>query len=127
MIKYFLVVLLLICILGSNHDPPRDWYIPVTATVYHAVAAQTDDTPHILADGTIIDVNRAGAYRYVGLSRDLFKVFAFGDTVRVDNAGEFDGLWVVRDKMNRRWKRRIDFLVDQDVHVMYHNVQLRRM
>lgn len=113
--------------LGSSHDPPQDFYIPVTATVYHAVRAQTDDTPHILADGTTIDVNRAGSYRFVGLSRDLFKVFSFGDTVRVSGAGEFDGLWVVRDKMNRRWRNRIDFLVDQDIHVMFHNVQLRRM
>jgi len=33
-------------------------------------------------------------------------------TVVVSNAGDMDGLWVIRDRMNKRWTKRIDFLVD---------------
>ena len=33
--------------------------------------------------------------------------------VVVSNAGEMNGLWVIRDRMNKRWTNRIDFLVDE--------------
>ena len=26
-----------------------------------------------------------------------------------------DGIWTVEDRMNKRWKNRIDFLVDYDI------------
>lgn len=88
----------------------------VTATVYFAIEAQTDSTPHITADGTHFDVNKAGEYRYCALSRDLLSrwggAFDYGDTIWVENAGKFTGTWIVRDSMHERWKKRIDFLVD---------------
>ena len=101
-------------------DP--DWvystWIDVTVTIYHAVEGQTDDTPHITADGTWIDVRNAGDYRYCALSRDLLSrwggIYSYGDMVYVQDAGHFSGFWIVKDTMHQRWKNRVDLLVDQD-------------
>ena len=101
-------------------DP--DWvypeYIDVTVTVYHAVESQTDDTPHITADGTVIDVRNAGQYRFCALSRNLLErwdgPYSYGDTVFVEGAGSLSGPWIVKDTMHKRWKNRVDLLVDVD-------------
>ena len=38
----------------------------------------------------------------------------FGD-VYVEGAGDMDGFWTIEDRMNKRWTKRIDFLVDYEV------------
>ena len=43
----------------------------VTVTMYHPVAGQTDDTPNITADGSVIKINNASEYRYVAVSRNM--------------------------------------------------------
>ena len=98
------------------------WVIPenvpdqVVVTIYHPDPKQTDDTPNILADGTKIDIHKAGRYRYCALSRDLLERwggnYAYGDTLILDGAGHFSGKWVVKDTMHPRWENRIDLLVD---------------
>ena len=87
----------------------------VTATMYHPVKGQTDKTPHITADGTRIDTRNAGKYRFVALSRDLLKrwggSFDYGDYIIVEGCnGKYDGIWQVKDTMNKRFSNRIDFL-----------------
>ena len=101
-------------------DP--EWVYPliigheVTVTVYHAVEGQTDSTPDVLADGTRIDITKAGQYRYCALSRDLLErwdgPYAYGDTIYLEGAGKFSGPWIVKDTMNKRFKMRMDLLVD---------------
>ncbi len=99
------------------------WVIPkeviqyeVTVTIYHAVPEQTDSTPDILADGTKIDLDKAGSYRYCALSRDLLSrwdgPYSYGDTVRIYGVEQFSGLWIVKDTMHPRWTNRVDLLVD---------------
>ena len=87
----------------------------VTATMYHPVKGQTDKTPHITADGTRIDTRNAGKYRFVALSRDLLDrwggPFNYGDYIIVEGCnGKYDGIWQVKDTMNKRFNNRIDFL-----------------
>lgn len=86
----------------------------ITATVYHPVKEQTDDTPHILADGTHFVIEKASEYRYIGISRDLLKhnggLLNLGDWVYIKGIDDLDGIYQVRDKMNKRWKKRIDIL-----------------
>jgi len=109
----------------------------VTATQYHAVPHQTDDTPHITADNTVIDIHDAASYRYVAMSRDLIKgdpqrgynsdaPFEFGDMIMVYNSRHYNGLWEVRDSMNRRWDNRIDFLVDVGDPLRKETVHIRK-
>ena len=33
----------------------------------------------------------------------------------VCGAGDLDGVWIVQDRMNSRWKNRIDFLVNKEL------------
>ena len=87
----------------------------VTATMYRPRPEETDDTPTITADGTIIDAVSAHTHRYVALSRDLLSrwgvPFDYGDYIIIENAGDHSGIWQVRDTMAPRWTKRVDFLM----------------
>lgn len=73
----------------------------VTATAYNSVRAQTDSTPHI---GACNEPIRQGV-NLLAVSPDLMKAgLTCGTKVKVEGFGEF----VVWDKMDDRWKRRID-------------------
>lgn len=92
----------------------KDVIETVIATVYHPVKKQTDNTPDILADGTKIIIDKASEYRYIGISYDLLEEYGgflnLGDWVYIEGTLDSDGVYQVRDKMNRRWKKRIDIL-----------------
>ena len=87
----------------------------VTVTMYHPVARQTDSTPNILADGTRIRVHKASEYRFIAVSRNLLRRFGgfldYGDFVLLKGTkGHKDGVYQVRDTMNKRFVNRIDVL-----------------
>ena len=85
----------------------------ITVTMYHPVSGQTDDTPNITADGTVIRINNASEYKYVAVSQNmLIRVggfLNFGDYVWLD-AGKKSGVYQVRDVMNKRFVNRVDIL-----------------
>lgn len=86
----------------------------VTATIYHADPSQTDSTPFITASGAIIEECCPADHRWIAVSRDLeHEGFVFGAKVRITGTDGFDGIWTVQDRMNKRWHRRIDLLVDK--------------
>lgn len=88
----------------------------VTATVYHAVEGQCDDSPLCTASGAnISSAESAYEHRYLAVSRDLLDVFPYGTRVEVSGCGELDGEWVVADTMNRRYKGYIDLLINPDM------------
>ena len=86
----------------------------VTVTMYHPVRSQTDSTPNILADGTRIRVHKASEYRFIAVSRNLLKrhggFLDYGDFVVLSGTGNKDGVYQVKDTMNKRWVNRIDIL-----------------
>lgn len=88
--------------------------INVTVTMYNPTREQTDRTPNELADGTKINPKKATSYRYVALSRDLLKrwggTFDYGDYIAIEGAGKNDGVYQVRDTMNKRFTNRVDIL-----------------
>ena len=85
----------------------------VTATIYHAVEEQCDDTPLITASMKHINPENPIGHRWIAVSRDLEPLgFTFDTKVCVENAGDLSGEWCVNDRMNERWVKRIDFLVD---------------
>lgn len=90
----------------------------ITGTYYNPVAAQCDGSPLVTADGSKIDVEKLEQckIRWVALSRDLLKrwggPFEHGDTIDVYHSNAaVSGKWVVHDVMNKRAKKKIDFLV----------------
>jgi 3D (Asp-Asp-Asp) domain-containing protein len=88
----------------------------VTATVYHAVEGQCDDSPLVTASGAkISSAESAYDHRYIAVSRDLLDVFPYGTMVEVSGCGELDGVYTVADTMNRRYKGYIDLLINPDM------------
>ena len=86
----------------------------VTVTMYQPVSYQTDSTPNILADGTRIRTRDASNYKFIAVSRNLLKRFGgfleFGDFVLLKGTDHKDGVYQVRDIMNKRFVNRIDIL-----------------
>ena len=86
----------------------------VTVTMYQPVRRQTDSTPNILADGTRIKTELASNYKFIAVSRNLLKRFGgwldYGDFVLLKGTTGKDGVYQVRDTMNKRWVNRIDIL-----------------
>ena len=90
--------------------------ILVTATIYHADPAQTDADYLTTASNKTINEADPQSHRWIAVSRDLEQHgFVFGAKVLVEGAGQLDGIWTVEDRMNKRWTKRIDFLVNKDV------------
>ena len=111
--KYFKHAIVCIGILLLSFSKPA---AEVTATIYHAVPGQTDDTPDRTATNFKIDLNNPAKHKIIAVSRDLEKIgFRMNTVVAVSNAGQMNGIYIIRDRMNRRWKKRIDFLVNEEM------------
>ena len=83
--------------------------IQVTATAYNSLAYQTNSNPLITAFG---DSLKPGL-KYIAVSRDLLKMGLKHNTpIKIEG---FDGVFLVKDKMNKRWKNRIDIYMGIDV------------
>ena len=113
--------------LNKNKDNVHN----VTVTMYHQVPEQTDSTPNITADGTVIKVDRASEYRYVAVSQNMLVknggFLKFGDYVWVD-AGKKSGVYQVRDVMNKSYTDRIDILEGVDVRAYkYDNARMVKL
>ena len=93
--------------------------IPVKVTMYQPVPRQTDSTPNILADGTRIKVGEASNYKFIAVSRNLLRRWGgfldYGDWILLRGTDHKDGVYQVRDTMNKRWVNRIDILESEDV------------
>lgn len=110
---------------GVNHRMPMskivvnkvvDTIYVVTATVYHAVEGQCDDSPLVTASGAAISsAESAYEHRYLAVSRDLLDVFPYGTMVEVSGCGELDGIYCVVDTMAKRFKGYVDILINPDM------------
>ena len=81
----------------------------VKASAYNSLAAQTNDQPTLTAWGDRL----TPGMKSIAVSRDLIEL-GLGHGVRVRIEG-LPGEYVVRDKMARRWKRKIDIYMGEDV------------
>ncbi len=87
-------------------------YEVVKVTMYTVDPKQTDNTPLITASGFEIDSLHPEKHRIIAVSRDLKRKYKFGTRVMVKGAGKWDGIYTINDVMNKRWKRKIDILVN---------------
>ena len=84
----------------------------VSLSTYKADTAETDSTPLVTASGFKLDSLNPKKHRVIAISRDLKALFAFGDKVILTNAGKFNGVWFIHDVMNKRYKNKIDILIN---------------
>ena len=91
---------------------PGDELESVHATVYHAVPEQCNSDPEHTAFNFKLDLRNPYAHRIIAVSRDLLKKYPKGTTVYVGGVGQYEGYYVVMDKMNKRYTKRIDILIN---------------
>jgi len=108
--------------------------LTVSASVYHPEPHQTDSTPFITADGSRINKSNPGKHRWLAVSRDLHARWGgdinFGDSLWVSGiSDELDGLYIVKDVMNRRFRNQVDILVGRKDRVMgyWKNVSIAKL
>ena len=106
----------------------------VTATAYQAVPGQTDDTPFVTADNSLIKPHYGSRKRWLALSNDLLKRwgghFEYGDRVRVQGISpQLDGIYTVHDTMNRRHRRCLDVLThpSEKVDIFTKGVKIQKV
>lgn len=83
----------------------------VTLTIYSPIIGETDSTPNITASGFKIDIDNPGKHNIIAVSRDLKRKWKFNQKVRIRKAGKYNGVYTIKDVMNKRHKKRIDILV----------------
>jgi 3D (Asp-Asp-Asp) domain-containing protein len=88
---------------------PAERSLVVTSTAYNSVRSQTDGNPSLGAWG---DRLRPGM-RVIAVSHDLLELgLTRGTPVRIEG---LPGEYTVLDKMGRRWRKRVDIYMGQDV------------
>lgn len=105
-----LIVLMFISTFSINVDEE------VVATVYNAVPSQTNSDPSHTASMFKLDLSNPYKHRIIAVSRDLLTKFPMGTRVRVEGTS-YDGIYVVEDKMNKRYTKRIDILINVGMRI----------
>ena len=106
----FLLVLFIITGCKDKVVDKYEWHsLTVTVTAYNSLAYQTSSEPNITAWGDSL----VPGMKCIAVSRDLIsRGLKHNTPVKIEG---FEGIFIVNDKMNKRWKNRIDIYMDNDV------------
>jgi len=106
-----LLLLLLVVIFCSNKKVD---VASVTATIYHADPRQCNADYLTTASLKKINPEAPEKHRWIAVSRDLEPLgFTMGTKVYIEGTDGLNGEWTIEDRMNKRWTKRIDFLVNK--------------
>ena len=101
-------------LLRQMDSMPEIIFQQVKATMYHPVEEQCDDTPLITADGSKIDPYKVSSWNWIAVSQHMLTrnggPLNYGDTVYIFGTDHKDGMYVIKDCMNKRKTNQIDFL-----------------
>ena len=109
-----------------------DWILvadDVEATVYNAVPGQCDDNPIYTASMFKLDLSDVLSHRIIAMERTFMKELGlvYGDVVKIEGTGQWDGVWQIQDTMNKRFagRKKIDFLVPNEIKLgKWQNINL---
>jgi 3D (Asp-Asp-Asp) domain-containing protein len=108
--------------------PPPLVEASVTLTTYSTCVEQTDSSPYVTASGFKLDSVNPKRHKVIAISRDLRRKFKFKDKVRIVGAGKYSGIYRVEDVMNKRFRNRVDVLVNpKDDGTKLSNVKIIRL
>jgi len=118
-------------LLKQMDSMPEVIFQQVRATMYHPVEEQCDDTPLITADGSKIDPYKVSNWNWIAVSQHMLTrnggPLNYGDTVYVFGTEHKDGMYVIKDCMNKRKTNQIDFLESLGTpQYLYDNVVIAR-
>ena len=92
---------------ADDAEPRRT--LSLTATAYNSVPDQTNSEPNIAAWGDSL----TPGMKVIAVSRDLLEIgLTRGAEVEIDG---IPGTFRVLDKMGRRWEKRIDIYMGDDI------------
>lgn len=98
----------------------------VTATTYKLTVRENGPYGNNMASGFRVNEKLPGNDRVIAVSRDLLKKYPFHSDVIIKGAGKLDGKWKVEDVMNKRFRKRIDFLLNWKVkHNKFNNITIK--
>lgn len=117
--KILLVILISSVFKGfSQNTGLNEWVLvaeDVEATVYNAVPEQCYGDPSYTASMFRLNMDDVYSHRIIAMERTFMKELGlkYGDVVKVEGAGKWDGVWQIQDTMNKRFagQKKIDFLV----------------
>lgn len=123
---------LLLTITTCATEKPNEWELiaeDVEATVYNAVAEQCGSTPSYTASMFKINLNDVYSHKIIAMERSFMKSLNlnFGDVVKIEGTGKWDGIWQIQDTMSSRYKgrKKIDFLVPNNIKTgKWNNVKI---
>jgi 3D (Asp-Asp-Asp) domain-containing protein len=105
----FITLVMLVAIISSCQTGYEKHRMEVTATAYNSHASQTYGDPRVTAWG---DTLKPGM-KAIAVSRDLIDSgLTSGVKVKIEG---LPGKYRVMDKMNRRWTKKIDIYMGEDV------------
>jgi len=74
-----------------------------------------------------IDPENPFKHRIIAVSRDLLGRYPNGSKVLLKGT-KYDGVYTVRDKMNKRFNKRIDILINEDMDIgIWRNVKIYKI
>ena len=108
--KYFVLFLLIASTACSpQKDKEYDISMKVTATAYNSVEAQTKKgNVGLAAWGDRLEPGD----KVIAVSRDLIRQgIKYNQKIKIEG---LDGTFIVKDKMNKRWRKKIDIYMGLD-------------
>lgn len=121
--KILLVILISSVFKGfSQNTGLNEWVLVaenVEATVYNAVPEQCYGDPSYTASMFRLNMDDVYSHRIIAMERTFMKELGlkYGDVVKVEGTGKWDGVWQIQDTMNKRFagQKKIDFLVPDNI------------
>ena len=134
----FLTVIILMVTGAFNDDAPtsettqQEWLLltdDVTATVYNAVPAQCNKDVKHTASMYTLNLDNVLEDRVIAMERTMMAEYGikYGDLVKIEGTGSWDGVWQVQDTMNKRFagQHKIDILVPKNIrHGKWNDVKI---
>ena len=103
--------------------------LSVKATVYHAVIEQCNVDIQHTATNFKLNLDNPYSHRIIAVSRDLeTKGFTMNSKVLITGTGKYDGVWIIRDRMNKRKINQISFLINKGMGLgLWDNIKIEKL
>ena len=119
--KYFVVLFLFTTFVSLSAQEQE------VCTVYNAVEEQTNSDPKHTAFMFELDLNNPYKHKIIAVSRDLLAKYPKGTKVYLSGT-KYDGVYTVMDKMNKRFSKRIDILINEDMPIgKWNNATIKKL
>ena len=104
----------------------------VTATVYNAVPEQCNNDISNTASMFRLNLDDVLSHRIIAMERTMMAEFGlkYGDVVRIEGTGKWDGEWQIQDTMNKRFagQHKIDILIPKSAGLgQWENVKVYKL